>query len=80
MTDVTIIISARDAYALDIALDKIERSEPDRFTPKDREAIETLRYYLTEGRNANVLRERLQPRFATDEGEGPPPGSPYWEA
>jgi len=57
--DVSIVISEKTAEALATALSKIIIHRTDSLTQLEYESVETLAYYLTEGQNLNLLRERL---------------------
>jgi len=84
MTDVTIVLSERNANRLLQMLRNMTENGATLplHTPDQTGNIIAA---IEEGFTCNHLRERLaqirnERRFATDEGEGPPPGDPYWEA
>jgi len=82
MTDVTVILDSQTAHEAIAYLHREASSQI--LPPHELKTVELLIHYIEEGINTNTLRERLaeihNQRFATDEGEGPPPGDPYWEA
>lgn len=57
MTDVTLILSERDAQRAAQLLHRLDKATAT--TEQDREVIEALRYAIEEGQNSNQLRERL---------------------
>lgn len=59
MTDITIVISERDANTLGPALAKVANDQTHTLTHCEREAINSLRWYLAEGRDTNTMRELI---------------------